>query len=922
MKINQSKLTIPDYSPCLHRNRLHLFLEQNIHRSLITITSEAGYGKTTLVSSFINKKQIPSLWYQLDITDQNPYTFLSYLKVGLQPFLTKLNLNITINGENPEQEITEISSILTDYPEPLIIVLDNFHCLNDQEELKSWILHLVKTSSPSITFILLSRVKLELPLVQFKIKQQLAELKTKDLAFNQQEILDYIKLFIDFQLSSDEITFILHKTEGWITGIVLLVDAILQLNEGERKSFITHFSLTDDLHSYFASEIYLQQPRHLQQFLIHSCLMLELDPNVIKEYLDVKDVSDTLDHLLNEHLFISKAQNGCYRYHYLFRLFLYRQLKKEVRDTDLQAMHVHLAKIYETHHSLLQSFAHYTWAKDYNQATRLMRIMIKRFQPILFMTVVNGLLEAFNLEHSLSHTSLFIFRCVPVSVLDELISIFEQNIACIPINNNHNQAHLQHRLGSIYFYKGNLHHSLKLFESSLEEALASRDFGLAALNYSMISQVYRFLGEEQKAISNVREALSYTEKYPIAPHVKMHALWNLAEVCILQNDLTNAEILLKESIMLSDYCDEASKTYPYSSMGKIYRLLGRFKESIEWGKRAIEHAIRFQIDTDLGWAYLELGITYFFANKIDLAEKSLYKAQQHFVLYSHIFEIAKDWMDKIKNHKQRDNIKTIISDVEEPQLLTIKLFGNLEIKKGIHPVNIPRKSSLRLFLLLVIHRGKKVTRDYLLETLFPEDSVNTGQNKFYVSLSILRKALEPNLKSGKKSTFIRQQGEHIFLSTEHISVDIDAFLNLATYDVSISSLSIEELLKLESLYENDLLDEFPYESFLENEREKLCNYYLEVLEMLGEYYISQNDDEKSIQYYEKILHKDPFREPIYVRLLEILLRSQYYSKVKFLYNKANKHLNEDLGLDVDALFQPQFKKYHHLSIQQFVRNGV
>jgi ATP/maltotriose-dependent transcriptional regulator MalT len=48
---------------------------------VIWLSAPAGAGKTTLVSSFIENRKIPCLWYQLDKSDEDLATFLLFHEI-------------------------------------------------------------------------------------------------------------------------------------------------------------------------------------------------------------------------------------------------------------------------------------------------------------------------------------------------------------------------------------------------------------------------------------------------------------------------------------------------------------------------------------------------------------------------------------------------------------------------------------------------------------------------------------------------------------------------------------------------------------------------------------------------------------------------------------------------------------------------
>jgi LuxR family maltose regulon positive regulatory protein len=46
---------------------------------IVWITGLAGSGKTTLAASYLEARQIPCIWYQIDEGDEDPASFFYYL---------------------------------------------------------------------------------------------------------------------------------------------------------------------------------------------------------------------------------------------------------------------------------------------------------------------------------------------------------------------------------------------------------------------------------------------------------------------------------------------------------------------------------------------------------------------------------------------------------------------------------------------------------------------------------------------------------------------------------------------------------------------------------------------------------------------------------------------------------------------------
>ena len=76
---NLAKLSPPRINNIYQRKRLYKRLDSACKHSVIWITSPAGAGKTTLICSYLQKKKLEPLWYQIDEGDADIASFFSYL---------------------------------------------------------------------------------------------------------------------------------------------------------------------------------------------------------------------------------------------------------------------------------------------------------------------------------------------------------------------------------------------------------------------------------------------------------------------------------------------------------------------------------------------------------------------------------------------------------------------------------------------------------------------------------------------------------------------------------------------------------------------------------------------------------------------------------------------------------------------------
>ena len=94
--------------PCLAetlvvRPRLTATLSTALTKGFTLVSAPAGYGKTTLVSSWLRETSIPCAWLSLEESDNDVVRFMQYLLTTLQPVVpaVKINLLDLVEGINP-----------------------------------------------------------------------------------------------------------------------------------------------------------------------------------------------------------------------------------------------------------------------------------------------------------------------------------------------------------------------------------------------------------------------------------------------------------------------------------------------------------------------------------------------------------------------------------------------------------------------------------------------------------------------------------------------------------------------------------------------------------------------------------------------------------------------------------------------------
>lgn len=74
-----AKLSRPELPEVYVRRQLLQALKPTPGQVAIFVTAPAGYGKTTLLASYLKTIDPPSIWYRLDASDTDPAAFFYYL---------------------------------------------------------------------------------------------------------------------------------------------------------------------------------------------------------------------------------------------------------------------------------------------------------------------------------------------------------------------------------------------------------------------------------------------------------------------------------------------------------------------------------------------------------------------------------------------------------------------------------------------------------------------------------------------------------------------------------------------------------------------------------------------------------------------------------------------------------------------------
>jgi ATP/maltotriose-dependent transcriptional regulator MalT len=329
------------------RERLGRLLEGCVFSFPLTLVSApAGYGKTTLLASIGRLAKDASVaWLSLDEDDNDPNVFAAALVASLRRVDERIGADAaellpSVAGVGRAVLDPLINDIVEFHPAPLIVVLDDFHCVDDSNVTKS-IEYLIDRMPPQMHLALGTRHDPLISLPRLRARQQVAEIRMETLRFHEDESREFLNDSLHLGLSRDNIALLQRRTEGWPAGLTLIVSALRRLPAAamDRDAFLAHLKQIDRyVFDFLASEIFETLKPAERQFVLDVSVLAELSAESCSVVARRDDAAAVLQDLFARNLFVSPLDEPptLFRLHDLFREFLLHRLERDAPEHLLE----------------------------------------------------------------------------------------------------------------------------------------------------------------------------------------------------------------------------------------------------------------------------------------------------------------------------------------------------------------------------------------------------------------------------------------------------------------------------------------------------------------------------------------------------------------------------------------------------------
>src|SRR2546421_1318943 len=662
----RTKLTRPGASSdVIPRARLIEPLNAGLRGNVILVCAPAGFGKTTLLTTWLETIDHPSAWLSLDDNDNELADFVRAFTAALQnlfPDACQASASLLKAPQFPpvDRVATLLINDLADVPEDVVLVLDDYQSVHSSQVHR--LLELLIGHLPSqIHLVLATRSDPPLPLARWRAQGRLSELRGSDLRFTLQETHAFLSRVVGKELAQQAAGVLEELTEGWIA--VLRLAALSLRSSSDGGAFLEKLRHSPDrlVSSYLVEEILNQQVPAVQELLVRTSMLeqfcAELGAAIMGSATSLAHVQATLDWVERSNVLIVPLDEhqGWYRFHPLFQRLLQQRLQARISTEELATLHRRASAWYAAQGLVEEAIEHALAAGDASGAAQLVEAQfLWAFEQEQWVQMERWL-RLVPEEQIQGSSTLLVAKAWILQAHGQLIDLppvltaAEQLIAI----SGHGASDPDDRQSRI----------------------------LRTLIAILRSMVQFFTEQAQASLQSARSALEWTP--PGEAHVASHTLLYLA----LSNQATGQEdVALAElnKALREPPAQLNSTARLLFALSLVYLAAGKLQQVEHTARHLLQIAQQADLVLSYYWAHLMLGMVHYEWNQLDMAvyHFSVVIANRHLAHLWAVQEamcgLALAYQAQGLGPRANETVRTLLEFVQEqhnmPQLLMAYTF--------------------------------------------------------------------------------------------------------------------------------------------------------------------------------------------------------------------------------------------------------
>ncbi len=344
------------------RPQLTSWLDERRNRPLTLVSAPAGYGKSTLISSWLDTCEYPYTWLTLDAGDNDLVLFLTYFLEAIRVIFPEAVRNtyafLSAYTQPPIRELAiHLINEINQLDQFFVLVLDDYEVIQRapvHDFLNEFLLHLPQ----GFHLVICSRIDPPLPILKLRAKGQVTEIRAQDLCFSEEEAHALLENMLGETVDTTTVQYLDEQAEGWVTGLRLAALA-LRHRVGKQPVNVAPKASNQYVLDYLMMEILNHQSVVFSEWLLKTSVLARFNAGLceavcLDERLESSQIEKSprldgdgfLKRLVESNLFAIPLDdyNHWIRYHHLFRDLLLTELARRYDQTEIAALHIKASK--------------------------------------------------------------------------------------------------------------------------------------------------------------------------------------------------------------------------------------------------------------------------------------------------------------------------------------------------------------------------------------------------------------------------------------------------------------------------------------------------------------------------------------------------------------------------------------------------
>jgi len=363
------------------RERLEDRLGRADAQQIIVVSAPAGYGKTAVISHWVDQSAAPCAWLSLDTHDNDLRLFLQYLAAAFSEWCPSAarSLEKIIESQelpSPSQVADACVSEIDRVKDPLVLVLDDYHSIRETE-VHDLVSTLLNHMPACLRVAIVSRRRPPLSLSRLRSQNLVIDIGLQDLQFNDQDTRALVSSTTNTTVDDQTLSRLHAVTEGWPAGLRMVLLA-LPGNEGMQAFLDRCEGTLWQIQEYLVEEVINQLPNKVADSIYRTSILDRFSADLCGAMIDSTDDAgvsgkQVVELIQSRGLFcIPLDEKGeWFRYHHFFQELLLTQARLRYNEAEIRSLHTQAGAWFDREGRIEEALQHYFHAEDNDLAAAM-----------------------------------------------------------------------------------------------------------------------------------------------------------------------------------------------------------------------------------------------------------------------------------------------------------------------------------------------------------------------------------------------------------------------------------------------------------------------------------------------------------------------------------------------------------------------